>query len=94
MKIMKLLLLFVTFCLLASCITITPPTTPAAASAVVGTAMVVKLLMPVAIAAGIGILIKRQMDKPDRCESPVSSGNIQYCDDLKQAEAMRKLNLH
>ena len=79
---------------ISGCITITPPTTPAAASAVVGTAMVVKLLMPVAIAAGIGILIKHQLDKPDRCESPVSSGNIQYCDDLRQAEAMRKLNQH
>ena len=79
--------------LFVSCITITPPTTPAA-SAVVGTAMVVKLLMPVAIAAGIGILIKRQMDKPDRCESPVSSGDIEYCESLRQAEAMRKLNQH
>jgi len=78
----------------SGCITITPPTTPAAASAVVGTAMVVKLLMPVAIAAGIGILIKHQLDKPDRCESPVKSEDIQYCSDLRQAEAMRKLNLH
>ena len=80
--------------LISGCITITPPTTPAAASAVVGTAMVVKLLMPVAIAAGIGILIKHQLDKPDRCESPVTSEDIQYCSDLRQAEAMRKLNLH
>ena len=80
--------------LFVSCITITPPTTPAAASAVVGTAMVVKLLMPVAIAAGIGILIKRQMDKPDICEDPVSSEDIQYCDSLKQAEIMRRLNTH
>ena len=80
--------------LVSGCITITPPASPAAASAVVGTAMVVKLLMPVAIAAGIGILIKRQMDKPDRCEDPVSSEDIQYCSDLRQAEAMRKLNTH
>ena len=80
--------------LVSGCITITPPTTPAAASAVVGTAMVVKLLMPVAIAAGIGILIKHQLDKPDRCESPVKSEDIQYCSDLRQAEAMRKLNQH
>ena len=50
--------------------------------------------MPVAIAAGIGILIKRQMDKPDRCESPVSSGDIEYCESLEQAEVMRKLNKH
>jgi len=85
--------ILVTF-LLVSCITITPPANPAAASAVVGTAMVVKLLMPVAIAAGIGILIKHQLDKPDRCESPVKSEDIQYCSDLRQAEAMRKLNLH
>ena len=80
--------------LASGCITVPTPSTPAAASAVVGTAMVVKLLMPVAIAAGIGILIKRQMDKPDKCESPVSSGDIQYCDDLRQAEVMRKLNQH
>ena len=77
----------------SGCITITPPTTPAAASAVVGTAMVVKLLMPVAIAAGIGILIKRQMDKPDRCESPIQD-DIGYCESLEQAEVMRKLNKH
>ena len=80
--------------LVSGCITITPPTTPAAASAVVGTAMVVKMVMPIVIAAGVGILIAKQMDKPDRCESPVSSGDIQYCDDLRQAEAMRKLNQH
>ena len=79
--------------LFVSCITITPPTTPAAASAVVGTAMVVKLLMPVAIAAGIGILIKRQMDKPDRCENPIQD-DIDYCESLEQAEVMRKLNQH
>ena len=79
--------------LISGCITITPPTTPAAASAVVGTAMVIKLLMPVAIAAGIGILIKRQMDKPDICESPIQD-DIGYCESLKQAEAMRKLNQH
>ena len=94
MKIMKLLLLFVTFYLLASCITITPPTTPAAASAVVGTAMVVKMLMPIVIAAGIGVLIARQMREPDRCESPVSSEILDYCESLKQAEVMRKLNTH
>ena len=79
--------------LISGCITITPPTTPAAASAVVGTAMVVKLLMPVAIAAGIGILIKRQMDKPDICENPIQD-DIDYCESLKQAEVMRKLNQH
>jgi len=80
--------------LLSGCITVPTPPNPAAASAVVGTAMVVKLLMPVAIAAGIGILIKHQLDKPDRCESPVTSEDIQYCESLRQAEAMRKLNLH
>ena len=79
--------------LFVSCITITPPANPAAASAVVGTAMVVKLLMPVAIAAGIGILIKRQLDKPDRCENPIQD-DIGYCESLKQAEVMRKLNQH
>ena len=79
--------------LFVSCITITPPANPAAASAVVGTAMVVKLLMPVAIAAGIGILIKRQMDKPDRCENPIQD-DIEYCESLEQAEVMRKLNQH
>ena len=80
--------------LFVSCITITPPTTPAAASAVVGTAMVVKLLMPVLIAAGVGILIAKQMKESDRCENPVSSEDIQYCDSLRQAEVMRKLNQH
>ena len=91
----KLLVVITIFSLLfTSCITVPTPSTPAAASAVVGTAMVVKLLMPVAIAAGIGILIKRQMDKPDRCESPVSSGDIEYCESLRQAEVMRKLNQH
>ena len=80
--------------LFISCITITPPANPAAASAVVGTAMAVKLLMPVAIAAGVGILIAKQMQEPDRCESPVTSEDIQYCSDLRQAEAMRKLNIH
>ena len=80
--------------LISGCITITPPTTPAAASAVVGTAMAVKLLMPIAIAAGVGILIAKQMQEPDRCESPVTSEDIQYCNDLRQAEAMRKLNKH
>ena len=77
----------------SGCITITPPANPAAASAVVGTAMVVKLLMPVLIAAGVGILIAKQMDKPDRCESPIQD-DIGYCESLKQAEAMRKLNQH
>ena len=80
--------------LISGCITITPPANPAAASAVVGTAMVIKLLMPVLIAAGVGILIAKQMKEPDRCESPVKSGDIDYCDDLEQAEQMRKLNLH
>ena len=78
----------------SGCITITPPTTPAAASAVVGTAMVIKMVMPIAIAAGIGILIAKQMQEPDRCESPVKSEDIQYCESLEQAEAMRKLNQH
>ena len=82
--------ILVTF-LLVSCITITPPTTPAAASAVVGTAMVVKMVMPIVIAAGIGVLIARQMKEPDRCESPIQD-DIGYCESLKQAEAMRKLN--
>ena len=91
---MKLLILFLTFCLLASCITVPTPSTPAAASAVVGTAMAVKLLMPIVIAAGVGVLIARQMREPDRCESPESSEDIQYCDDLEQAEQMRKLNQH
>ena len=90
----KLLLLFLTFCLLASCITIPTPSTPAAASAVVGTAMVVKMVMPIVIAAGIGILIARQMQEPDRCESPKSSEDIDYCESLEQAEVMRKLNQH
>ena len=80
--------------LVSGCITITPPANPAAASAVVGTAMVVKLLMPIVIAAGVGILIARQMQEPDRCKSPVSSGDIEYCESLRQAEAMRKLNQH
>jgi len=80
--------------LISGCITITPPANPAAASAVVGTAMVVKMVMPIVIAAGVGILIARQMQEPDRCESPVKSEDIQYCDDLEQAEQMRKLNLH
>ena len=80
--------------LISGCITITPPANPAAASAVVGTAMVVKLLMPIVIAAGVGILIARQMQEPDRCKSPVSSEDIQYCSDLRQAEEMRKLNTH
>ena len=80
--------------LLSGCITITPPTTPAAASAVVGTAMAVKLVMPIVIAAGVGILIARQMQEPDMCKSPVTSEDIKYCSDLRQAEAMRKLNLH
>jgi len=79
--------------LVSGCITITPPTTPAAASAVVGTAMAIKLLMPVAIAAGVGILIAKQVQEPDRCKSPVSE-DIQYCDSLRQAEVMRKLNTH
>ena len=77
-----------------SCITVPTPQNPAAASAVVGTAMVVKMVMPIVIAAGVGILIAKQMQEPDRCESPVTSEDIQYCDDLKQAESMRKLNLH
>ena len=85
--------ILVTF-LLVSCITITPPANPAAASAVVGTAMVVKMVMPIVIAAGIGILIAKQMQEPDRCESPVKSGDIEYCESLRQAEAMRKLNQH
>ena len=80
--------------LASGCITVPTPSTPAAASAVVGTAMAVKLLMPIVIAAGIGVLIARQMREPDRCESPVKSEDIQYCDDLEQAEQMRKLNLH
>ena len=79
--------------LISGCITITPPTTPAAASAVVGTAMVVKLLMPVLIAAGVGILIAKQMKEPDRCEDPIQD-DIGYCESLKQAEVMRKLNQH
>ena len=91
---MKLSVTITICCLLASCITIPTPSTPAAASAVVGTAMIVKMLMPILIAAGIGILIARQMREPDRCESPESSEDIQYCDDLEQAEQMRKLNLH
>ena len=80
--------------LISGCITITPPANPAAASAVVGTAMVVKMVMPIVIAAGVGILIARQMQEPDRCESPVTSEDIQYCESLRQAEAMRKLNTH
>ena len=80
--------------LISGCITITPPANPAAASAVVGTAMVIKLLMPVLIAAGVGILIAKQMKEPDRCKSPVKSEDIQYCESLRQADAMRKLNLH
>ena len=79
--------------LVSGCITITPPANPAAASAVVGTAMAIKLLMPVAIAAGVGILIAKQVQEPDRCKSPVSE-DIQYCDSLRQAEVMRKLNTH
>jgi len=79
--------------LVSGCITITPPANPAAASAVVGTAMAVKLLMPVAIAAGVGILIAKQVQEADRCKSPVSE-DIQYCDSLRQAEVMRKLNQH
>ena len=77
----------------SGCITITPPANPAAASAVVGTAMVIKLLMPVLIAAGVGILIANQMKEPDRCEDPIQD-DIGYCEDLKQAEVMRKLNKH
>ena len=80
--------------LLSGCITVPTPPNPAAASAVVGTAMVVKMVMPIVIAAGIGILIAKQMQEPDRCESPVTSEDIQYCSDLRQAEAMRKLNQH
>ena len=80
--------------LISGCITITPPANPAAASAVVGTAMVIKLLMPVLIAAGVGILIAKQMKEPDRCKSPVKSEDIQYCESLRQAEVMRKLNQH
>ena len=91
----KLLVVITIFSLLfTSCITVPTPSTPAAASAVVGTAMAVKLLMPIVIAAGIGVLIARQMREPDRCESPESSEDIQYCDDLEQAEQMRKLNQH
>ena len=91
----KLLVVITIFSLLfTSCITIPTPSTPAAASAVVGTAMVVKLVMPIVIAAGVGILIARQMQAPDRCKGPVKSEDIQYCSDLRQAEAMRKLNLH
>ena len=90
----KLLVIIAIFSLLASCITIPTPTTPAAASAVVGTAMIVKMLMPIVIAAGIGILIARQMREPDRCESPVTSENLDYCESLEQAEVMRKLNQH
>ena len=77
----------------SGCITITPPANPAAASAVVGTAMVVKLLMPVLIAAGVGILIAKQMKESDRCENPIQD-DIDYCESLKQAEVMRKLNQH
>ena len=80
--------------LVSGCITVPTPPNPAAASAVVGTAMVVKMVMPIVIAAGVGILIARQMKEPDRCKSPVTPEDIQYCDDLKQAESMRKLNLH
>ena len=77
-----------------SCITVPTPPNPAAASAVVGTAMVIKLVMPIVIAAGVGVLIAKQMKEPDRCKSPVTSEVIQYCESLKQAESMRKLNLH
>ena len=79
--------------LISGCITITPPANPAAASAVVGTAMVIKLLMPVLIAAGVGILIAKQMKESDRCENPIQD-DIEYCESLEQAEAMRKLNQH
>ena len=91
----KLLVVITIFSLLfTSCITVPTPSTPAAASAVVGTAMVVKMVMPIVIAAGIGVLIARQMREPDRCESPVTSENLDYCESLEQAEQMRKLNKH
>jgi len=77
-----------------SCINIPTPTTPAAASAVVGTGMVIKMLMPIIIAAGIGILIAKQIQEPNRCENPTTQEDIDFCNSLKQAEEMRKLNVH
>ena len=72
-KIVKNITSIIIIFLVSGCITVPTPPNPAAASAVVGTAMVVKMVMPVLIAAGVGILIAKQMKEPDRCKSPVKS---------------------
>jgi len=80
--------------LVSGCITITPPANPAAASAVVGTAMVVKLVMPIVIAAGVGLLIVRKAKEPDKCGEPIAPDMVDVCNQLKAAEEVRKMNSH
>ena len=91
----KLLIVTIVFSLLlTSCITFQAPTSPAAASAVAGTLMVAKFVMPIAMAACVGVLIARNSKEFGSCKEPISPDMIDACNRLAEAEASRKANTH